>query len=106
MHAGRSDELGPGGSADGGFPRPGVILRCSLQHPGRPEPRHAGARQQRIGGVVPLAEGEHDELLVSGTDRVGVLERDGGRGSRRGRPGTPRSSSPSAWYEKPVPERT
>ena len=62
--------------ADRGLPRPRVVLGRALEHPGRPEPRDAGPRQERVRGVVPLAEGEHDEPVGPGAERVRVLERE------------------------------
>ena len=53
-----------------------MILRRAFEHPGWAEPRHAGTRQQRVGSVVALPEGEHVEPAVARLQRVGVLERE------------------------------
>ena len=54
---------------------------------------------------MALPEREHDEAVVAGADRVGVLERKVDE-AVPGPTANASSASPSAWYETPVPERT
>ena len=52
-----------------GLALPRVILRRAFAHPGRPEPRHARPREERVGRVVALAEGEDFQTLRTRLER-------------------------------------